>query len=98
MSGTTMDSLIWVQGRYLALLSEHEAVKTDLAEAQTAARGLQQCCEAQRAALADERQRLRRLLPMDCPECGPMVVIDEDGCCVTCGADATDSRGKDGAK
>lgn len=26
-----------------------------------------------------------------CPECGPNVPIDEDGCCVTCGATATGS-------
>lgn len=24
----------------------------------------------------------------DCPECGPDVAIDEDGCCRGCGADA----------
>lgn len=24
-----------------------------------------------------------------CPECGPNVTIDEDGCCVTCGSNAT---------
>jgi len=24
-----------------------------------------------------------------CPECGPNVVIDEDGCCAYCGATAT---------
>ena len=22
-----------------------------------------------------------------CPDCGPFVWVDEDGCCVTCGAD-----------
>jgi hypothetical protein len=26
-----------------------------------------------------------------CPECGPFVEVDEDGCCVTCGADSTGS-------
>lgn len=24
----------------------------------------------------------------DCPHCGPRIAIDEDGCCVSCGADA----------
>jgi len=24
----------------------------------------------------------------DCPECGPAIAVDEDGCCRTCGADA----------
>lgn len=24
----------------------------------------------------------------NCPECGPHVAVDEDGCCSTCGADA----------
>jgi hypothetical protein len=24
-----------------------------------------------------------------CPQCGPNVGVDEDGCCTTCGADAT---------
>lgn len=42
------------------------------------------------------RGRLRELLPMDCPECGPMVMIDEDVCCVTCGRDATYSGAKEG--
>lgn len=28
-------------------------------------------------------------LPTWCPECGPKVDINEDGCCVTCGASAT---------
>jgi hypothetical protein len=41
-------------------------------------------------------QRLRRMVrafcPMDCPDCGPYVLVDEDGCCVTCGSDAIDSR------
>jgi hypothetical protein len=23
-----------------------------------------------------------------CPQCGPINVVDEDGCCVTCGCDA----------
>lgn len=26
-------------------------------------------------------------MPMMCPECGPHVRIDEDGCCATCGRD-----------
>ena len=29
---------------------------------------------------------------MRCDECGPGVKIDEDGCCVHCGADAIDTR------
>lgn len=30
---------------------------------------------------------LNRAAPMVCPTCGPNAKIDEDGCCVTCGAD-----------
>ena len=32
--------------------------------------------------------KLDRVAPCVCPECGPNVAVDEDGCCVTCGADA----------
>src|SRR6187551_828939 len=42
---------------------------------------------------ASEIRRLKKHLdliaPMICPECGPHRAIDEDGCCVTCGADCT---------
>jgi hypothetical protein len=33
-----------------------------------------------------------------CPECGPRIAADEDGCCASCGADCTIERegGKDG--
>jgi len=38
------------------------------------------------------RSELPAVLPHEtvtCPECGPGIRIDEDGCCATCGADAT---------
>lgn len=39
-----------------------------------------------------EGERLKKLLakaaPWTCPECGPHVMVDEEGCCATCGADA----------
>ena len=33
-----------------------------------------------------------------CPECGPNVDIDEDGCCVTCGATAIGSAVNEAVK
>ncbi len=33
--------------------------------------------------------KLDQAAPWVCPDCGPNVCIDEDGCCATCGADAT---------
>jgi hypothetical protein len=33
-----------------------------------------------------------------CPECGPNVSIDEDGCCVTCGATAIGSAVNEAVK
>lgn len=36
--------------------------------------------------LEAELARLREVLPV-CQECGPILTIDEDGCCATCGAD-----------
>ena len=33
-----------------------------------------------------------------CPECGPDVEIDEEGCCLTCGATAVGSAAKDIAR
>ena len=29
------------------------------------------------------------MLKTFCPECGPEVTIDEDGCCIICGSNAT---------
>jgi len=47
------------------------------------------------------RPELPAVLPHEtvtCPECGPGIRIDEDGCCATCGVDATvePSRSDDG--
>ena len=42
--------------------------------------------QADASVLIDEVRRLHKALPR-CPECGPAVRMDEDGCCVTCGAD-----------
>ena len=33
-----------------------------------------------------------RVAPWTCPECGPHIKVDEDGCCVMCGA-AAEKRG-----
>lgn len=48
-----------------------------------------------RAEAAEKRvAELRRMIEgsnaprFDCDECGPLVAVDEDGCCVTCGGDA----------
>lgn len=43
------------------------------------------------AALEDQAgpDRQRDRLNTFCPDCGPNVEVDEDGCCVSCGADAT---------
>jgi hypothetical protein len=30
--------------------------------------------------------------PWSCPDCGPGVAIDEDGCCATCGEDAVEEK------
>lgn len=40
--------------------------------------------------IAETLERLASPKPdrFDCPECGPCVGVDEDGCCTTCGADA----------
>lgn len=38
--------------------------------------------------LAVRRHVIRRFSSL-CPECGPDVAVDEDGCCVTCGATST---------
>ncbi len=42
--------------------------------------------------LLAENKRLRAQLneaaPWSCPNCGPNVKVDEDGCCATCGRDA----------
>ncbi len=43
--------------------------------------------EAAERALAEAVKHLDLIAPMVCPECGPHRAIDEDGCCVTCGAD-----------
>ena len=36
--------------------------------------------------------KLAQAAPWVCPECGPHIRIDEDGCCVTCGRTAHDIR------
>lgn len=40
-----------------------------------------------------DNARLRKVLslvaPWVCPHCGPHTKVDEDGCCVACGSDAT---------
>lgn len=36
----------------------------------------------------DTKIALRRRPHWNCPECGPHVAVDEDGCCSSCGADA----------
>lgn len=38
---------------------------------------------------------LRYLPRCECPECGPQTHCDEDGCCLTCGADALQPLGLD---
>lgn len=46
--------------------------------------------ESERDRLRAENAKLRYLAKRAhfiCPECGPHVSTDEDGCCVTCGAD-----------
>jgi hypothetical protein len=44
------------------------------------------------ASLQREQERLQaeldKVAPWTCPICGPHVKVDEDGCCVHCGADA----------
>lgn len=53
-------------------------------------------------ALAEERDRLREALgraaPYTCPSCGPHVKVDEDECCVHCGADAALDAGTEEKK
>lgn len=50
--------------------------------------------------LKADRERLNALLdkaaPWSCVDCGPHIIIDEDGCCSTCGrdADCTDAARK----
>lgn len=67
----------------------HElASATDWAKAEQRARG-----ELAAMLAAAEQQRdealatLKALTIGDCPECGPVYHIDEDGCCTRCGAD-----------
>jgi len=43
--------------------------------------------KAAAAELAECRAKLAAAAPQECPECGPHVTVDEDGCCATCGAD-----------
>jgi hypothetical protein len=51
-----------------------------------------------RFCLRDERDRLKAALQranrFDCPECGCGIAVDEDGCCRSCGADATPVLGR----
>ena len=44
--------------------------------------------------LEAEIQELRTAAahPWFCPDCGPGVAIDEDGCCATCGEDAVEEK------
>lgn len=58
----------------------------------TAAEARATQAEAERDALneriAEAERRLRMAAPWSCPTCGPHIKIDQDACCVTCGADA----------
>jgi hypothetical protein len=71
-----------------ALKAEHEtalgnadALSQELADVQASVRELKRELLHARYPLACDR--------FDCPECGTEVGVDEDGCCVTCGRDAT---------
>ena len=54
-------------------------------------------CEKAVATIAKLEGALREHRPWDCADCGPMVKIDEDGCCATCGRDATHITGGEGS-
>ena len=45
--------------------------------------------ERLRTRLAECEAALRVAAPWSCPSCGDHVRVDEDGCCVGCGRDAT---------
>jgi rubrerythrin len=58
---------------------------------------LTHACPKELRRVTAERDALRATLavaaPWVCPECGPHVRVDEDGCCATCGADVVRSGG-----
>ena len=44
--------------------------------------------EDQQETIARLEGKLDKAAPWSCPECGPHVKVDEDGCCIHCGHDA----------
>lgn len=64
------------------VVRERDEARARLATLQTAYDDIKRTL----AVAADEMRQLRGTW---CPECGPGVSVDEDGCCATCGATAT---------
>ena len=82
----------WSPVHLRRLLVEYEKTIATLYDQRDGYRDECAALVAHRAVMEQERDRLREVVrtlkPWDCPDCGPMIRIDEDGCCATCGRDA----------
>ncbi len=70
------------------ILRTDERIATASTSSHVALRAAERRAEAAEAQVTRLTEQLDRIAPMVCPECGPHVRVDEDGCCATCGADA----------